>query len=84
MPLAVSKRRRAWPDGKSTGNRPYNTIAKHSIEIPQKPIHIGVLVFMEVHLYNMNLLLALQNKIKYFGATFGTFLRTFGQFLSIF
>ena len=34
MALAVSKRRRAWPDDKNTGNRLYNTITKDSIEIP--------------------------------------------------
>ena len=73
MPLAVSKWRQAWPEGKSTGNRLYNTITKHSTEMFSKSIHIGILVFLKVDLFDMNLFLAFQNKIRYFRATFGTY-----------
>lgn len=57
-----------------------NTINKHSIKIPAKSIHIAELVFLKIDLYKMNLLLALRDKIRYFGATFGTFLGNFGHF----
>ena len=42
----VSKQGGARPDRKNTGNRPYNTINKHFVEIPPKPIYIGILVFL--------------------------------------
>ena len=61
-----------------------NTINKHSIKIPAKSIHIAELVFLKIDLYKMNLLLALRDKIRYFGATFGTFLGNFGHFFCIF
>lgn len=55
------------------------------MEIPPKPINIDILVFLKVDIYDMNLLQAFRNKIRYFGATFGIFLgkswAIFGHFL---
>ena len=80
MALVVSKRRRAWPGNRNTENRSYNTIPKYSIEILPKPFHIDVLVFLKIDSYHMKLFLAFTNKVRYFGATFGTL----GIFLNIF
>ena len=66
------------------GNRPYNTITKHSMEITPKLIHIGILVFLKVDLYDTNLFLAFSCIIRYFGATLGTVLGNSGQFLGNF
>ena len=59
VPLALSKRLWSGYDlmakARETG---HITVTKHSIEAPPKPVHIGILVFLRVDLYNMNLLLA--------------------------
>ena len=71
---------------KKTGNKPYNKITKHSIEIPppQKPFRIGEFLFLEIDLYKTNFFLVVPDKISYFSATFDTFWGSFGQFLGIF
>ena len=71
-----------WPQGSSSKyglmaktpwNRRYYIITKHSVEIPSKFIHIGILVFPKVDLNDINFFFAFSSKARYFGGTFHNF-----------